>query len=59
MENVEWKRIVEEVESKLNLTDEEKEAMLSNSRPPKREEKELDAAGLDRVAQDIVDSSRL
>ena len=59
MDNLEFRQLVEEVEAKLQLTEEEKEAMQASSIPPKKEERELDAIGLDKVALDIVNSSSL
>ena len=59
MDNLEFRQLVEEVEAKLQLSEEEKEAMQANSIPPKKEESELEAIDLDKVAQDIVKSSSL
>lgn len=59
MDNLEFRQMVEEVEAKLQLTEEEKEAMQAGSIPPKKEESELEAIDLDKVALDIVNSSSL
>ena len=59
MDNLEFRQLVEEVEAKLQLSEEEKEAMQANSIPPKKEESELEAIDLDKVALDIVNSSSL
>ena len=40
MDNLEFRQLVEEVEAKLQLSEEEKEAMQANSIPPKKEESE-------------------
>lgn len=59
MDNLEFRQLVEEVEAKLQLSEEEKEAMQAGSIPPKKEENELEAIDLDKVASDIVNSSSL
>ncbi|MEH2873031.1 hypothetical protein V7T00_09365 [Segatella copri] len=59
MDNLEFRQLVEEVVAKLQLTEEEKEAMQAGSIPPKKEESELEAIDLDKVALDIVNSSSL
>ena len=59
MDNLEFRQLVEEVEAKLQLSEEEKEAMRASSIPPKKEESELEAIDLDKVALDIVNSSSL
>lgn len=59
MDNLEFRQLVEEVEAKLQLSEEEKEAMQAGSIPPKKEERELEAIDLDKVALDIVNSSSL
>lgn len=59
MDNLEFRQLVEEVEAKLQLTEEEKEAMQARSIPPKKEESELEAIDIDKVALDIVNSSSL
>lgn len=59
MENLDFRQLFEEVEAKLQLSEEEKEAMQASSIPPKKEESELEAIDLDKVAQDIVNSSSL
>ena len=48
MDNLEFRQLVEEVEAKLQLTEEEKEAMQAGSIPPKKEESELEAIDLDK-----------
>lgn len=59
MENLDFRQLFEEVEAKLQLSEEEKEAMQASSIPPKKEEGELEAIDLDKVALDIVNSSSL
>ncbi len=59
MDNLDFKQLFEEVEAKLQLSEEEKEAMQASSIPPKKEECELKAIDLDKVALDIVNSSSL
>lgn len=59
MDNLEFRQLVEEAEAKLQLSEEEKEAMLASSISPKKEESELEAIDIDKVAQDIVNSSSL
>ena len=59
MDNLEFRQLVEEVEAKLQLSEEEKEAMQASSIRPKKEERELEAIDLDKVALDIVNSSSL
>lgn len=59
MDNLEFRQLVEEVEAKLKLSEEEKEAMLASLIPPKKEESELEAIDIDKVALDIVNSSSL
>lgn len=59
MDNLDFKQLFEEVEAKLQLSEEEKEAMQAGSIPPKKEESELEAIDLDKVAIDIVNSSSL
>ena len=59
MDNLGFKQLIEEVEAKLQLSEEEKEAMRASSIPPKKEKSELEAIDLDEVALDIVNSSIL
>lgn len=59
MENLDFRQLFEEVEAKLQLSEEEKEAMQASSIPPKKEESELEAIDLDKVALDMVNSSSL
>lgn len=59
MENLDFRQLFEEVEAELQLSEEEKEAMLASSIPPKKEESELEAIDLDKVTLDIVNSSSL
>lgn len=59
MDNLEFRQLVEEVEAKLQLSEEEKEAMQASSIPPKKKESELEAIDIDKVAIDIVNSSSL
>lgn len=59
MDNLEFRQLVKEVEAKLQLSEEENEAMLASSIPPKKEESELEAIDIDKVALDIVKSSSL
>lgn len=59
MENLDFRQLCEEVEAELQLSEEEKEAMQASSIPPKKEESELEAIDLDKVALDIVNSSSL
>lgn len=59
MDNLEFRQLVEEVEAKLQLSEEEKEAMQDSLIPPKKEESELKAIDIDKVAIDIVNSSSL
>lgn len=59
MDNLEFRQLVEEVEAKLQLSEEEKEAMQVSLIPPKKEESELEAIDLEKVASDIVNSSSL
>lgn len=59
MDNLEFRQLVEEVEAKLQLSEEEKEAMRASSIPPKKEESELEAIDIDKVVLDIVNSSSL
>ena len=59
MENLDFRQLCEEVEAKLQLSEEEKEAMQANSIPPKKEKRELEAIDIDKVALDIVNSSSL
>lgn len=59
MDNLEFRQLVEEVEAKLQLSEEEKEAMQASSIPPKKEKSELEAIDIDKVALDIVNSSSL
>lgn len=59
MDNLEFRQLVEKVEAKLQLSEEEKEAMLASSISPKKEESELEAIDLEKVASDIVNSSSL
>lgn len=59
MDNLEFRQVVEEVEAKLQLSEEEKEAMQASSIPPKKEGSELEAIDIDKVAIDIVNSSSL
>ena len=59
MENLDFRQLFEEVEAKLQLSEEEKEAMQASSIPPKKEESELEAIDLDKIALDIVNSSSL
>ncbi len=59
MDNLEFRQLVEEAEAKLQLSEEEKEAMLASSISPKKEESELEAIDIDKVAIDIVNSSSL
>lgn len=59
MDNLEFRQLVEEVEAKLQLSEEEKEAMQASLIPPKEEESELEAIDLEKVASDIVNSSSL
>lgn len=59
MDNLEFRQLVEEVEAKLQLSEEEKEAMQASLIPPKKEESELEAIDLKKVASDIVNSSSL
>lgn len=59
MDNLEFRQLVEEAEAKLQLSEEEKEAMLASSISPKKEESELEAIDIDKVALDIVNSSSL
>lgn len=59
MDNLEFRQLVEEAEAKLQLSEEEKEAMLASSISPKKEESELEAIDIDKVVLDIVNSSSL
>lgn len=59
MENLDFRQLCEEVEAELQLSEEEKEAMQASSIPPKKEERELEAIDLDKIALDIVNSSSL
>lgn len=59
MDNLEFRQLVEEVEAKLQLSEEEKEAMQASLILPKKEESELEAIDIDKVAIDIVNSSSL
>lgn len=59
MDNLEFRQLVEEAEAKLQLSEEEKEAMLASLISPKKEESELEAIDIDKVALDIVNSSSL
>lgn len=59
MDNLEFRQLIEEAEAKLQLSEEEKEAMLASSISPKKEESELEAIDIDKVALDIVNSSSL
>lgn len=59
MDNLEFRQLVEEVEAKLQLSEEENEAMLASSILPKKEESELKAIDIDKVALDIINSSSL
>ena len=59
MENLDFRQLCEEVEAELQLSEEEKETMQASSIPPKKEESELEAIDLDKVALDIVNSSSL
>lgn len=59
MDNLGFRQLIEEAEAKLQLSEEEKEAMLASSISPKKEESELEAIDIDKVALDIVNSSSL
>lgn len=59
MDNLEFRQLIEEVEAKLQLSEEEKEAMRASLIPPKKEESELKAIDIDKVSLDIVNSSSL
>lgn len=59
MENLDFRQLFEEVEAELQLSEEEKEALQASSIPPKKEESELEAIDLDKVALEIVNSSSL
>lgn len=59
MDNLEFRQLIEEAEAKLQLSEEEKEAMLASSISPKKEESELEAIDIDKVVLDIVNSSSL
>lgn len=59
MDNLDFRQLCEEVEAKLQLSEEEKEAIQAGSISPKKEKSELEAIDLDKVALDIVNSSSL
>lgn len=59
MDNLDFRQVVEDVVVKLQLSEEEKEAMRASSIPPKKEKSELDASDLDKIALNILNSSSL
>ena len=59
MDNLDFRQLVEDVVVKLQLSEEEKEAMRVSSIPPKKEKSELDASDLDKIALNILNSSSL
>ena len=56
MDNLDFRQLVEDVVVKLQLSEEEKEAMRASSIPPKKEKSELDARDLDKIALNIINS---
>lgn len=59
MGNLDFRQVVEDVVVKLQLSEEEKEAMRASSISPKKEKSELDASDLDKIALNILNSSSL
>lgn len=59
MDILDFRQVVEEVEAKLQLSEEEKEAMIASSIPPKKKESKLEAIDLDKIAQNLANSSSL